>query len=531
MRGVGLLFICVCSFLSGMAQPVGRVMYKNFDREELDFGKVRQNVDSSEYIHAAFTPVYSAGLFGKALDLTDEVAVRMPVRLEKTECPSYDKSFTVNVWVKTKPGAQQGTAILGNKKNKDFTSSGWLIGTHENGAWYFTVSDGKMAYRYEPTPERQAINDGRWHQLGVIVDLEKQVMWCYFDGRNVAVYNIEGLKGAASDAATVIGGTDEYYDWGSRGEWTAFNGKVDEVSLWNGVLTADDMLREYGRFFPEMATVAPVAPDRLKVQVWNIWHGGHRFGQYVGVSRVIEVLKAEDADIIGLIETYGSGAVIADALGYYYYLISSNLSIMSRYPIKEVMKLYHSFKAGGALLDIGGGREIAFFDVWLDYLPDICRLMDRHTEIKEFLQEDEKTRVKDVRGILGDMTGYTARASQVPVIVAGDFNCGSHRDWTEKTRDIHGGLVVDWKTSREMEAAGYTDSYREMNPDPLKDPGFTWSPLINPAASSQNCIRDRIDFIYYKGGCIIPYRSRVLTEHPKFWPSDHGSIVTWFYVK
>lgn len=47
----------------------------------------------------------------------------------------------------------------------------------------------------------------------------------YLDGRNVAIYQIEGLKSLESKIRTIIGGSDEEQDWECRGEWMAFNGK------------------------------------------------------------------------------------------------------------------------------------------------------------------------------------------------------------------------------------------------------------------------------------------------------------------
>ena len=109
--------------------------------------------------------------------------------------------------------------------------TGWCIGTQENGAWYLSLNDRKNSYTYQPTAQRQAINDGKWHQLTVSVDKTKGEVWMYLDGRNVAIYQIEGLKSLESKIRTIIGGSDEEQDWECRGEWMAFNGKIDEVKM------------------------------------------------------------------------------------------------------------------------------------------------------------------------------------------------------------------------------------------------------------------------------------------------------------
>ena len=247
--------------------------------------------------------------------------MRIPEVLEKSERPSYDAgaSFSIQVWVRTLKGAQQGTPIMSNKKMNKNSDAGWCLGTKENGAWYWNMSDGKTQYNYEPTAQRQAINDGEWHQLAVSYDAKKQELWLYLDGKNVAIYQIEKELGSLeSELKTVIGGSYEYYDWGSRSEWTAFNGMIDEVGLWNTPINSKTVSENYKKLKHNSINEEQVAinADKLKIQVWNIWHGAHRFGQHVGVARAIEILKKENADIIGLIETYGSGAIIADSLGY-----------------------------------------------------------------------------------------------------------------------------------------------------------------------------------------------------------------------
>lgn len=526
MKLLNYIFLCLLT-----CPCYGQVTCKSFDNEVPDVQNVRERLATSEYVHTGFTSVYAAGLKGRALDLSGDAPVRIPVVLAKAETPDYRKNFFISVWVKTKPGARQGTPILSNKKSTAFDKPGWILGTGDRGAWFFQISDGKNTYSYEPTSERQAVNDGAWHHIAVTVDLEKHEGRFYFDGRNVAIYNLAGLSAACSEQATVIGGADEYTDWGSRGEWTAFNGYLDEVRIGNGELPAARIHEEFATLQPGRAAVEQhAAPDRLKVQVWNIWHGGHRSGLHVGVERVIDILKKNDADIIGLIETYGSGAIIADSLGYYFYLISSNLSIMSRYPIESTIPVFKPFYSGGALLDLGEGKKLAFFDLWLSASPDICDLFQGQAVVNKLAAEEKQTRQKEIERILSEIAPYIARAGEVPVLAVGDFNCGSHLDWNARTKELHNGLVADWPASRSMLESGFKDSFREINPDPLKDPGFTWSPLINHVTPAQKCIRDRIDFIYYQGKNLTPYYSRVFDYAPPFWPSDHGSVVTHFYL-
>ena len=60
--------------------------------------------------------------------------------------------------------------------------------------------------------------------------------------------------------------------------------------------------------------------------------------------RIVEIIKEKNLDIVLLQETYSSGDFIAAELGYYFTTTSdwdykyqgANISVISRYPIKEV---------------------------------------------------------------------------------------------------------------------------------------------------------------------------------------------------
>ena len=75
--------------------------------------------------------------------------------------------------------------------------------------------------------------------------------------------------------------------------------------------------------------------SNFSVMTWNIWHGGREDGEKVGPQRVIRVIKNSRVDIIAMQETYGSGELISEALGFNFLPRGTNVSIMSRFPILE----------------------------------------------------------------------------------------------------------------------------------------------------------------------------------------------------
>lgn len=285
------------------------------------------------------------------------------------------------------------------------------------------------------------------------------------------------------------------------------------------------------------------SPIRLKVLEWNIWHEGHtnKFG-HEACESVIGILRKSEADVILMIETYGSSVQVADSLGYYYRLLSSNLSIYSRYPIVKTYTFPDSiptFNLGGVEIDMNGTR-VRLFDTWLYYLPDARVAPVEKSEDEIIAWEKSETRDEEIRTILSVLSPMMAQTDSIPLIIGGDFNSHSHLDWTEATRHLykHGGAVVNWPVSRMMTDAGFSDSFRELNPDPVKNIGTTW---LTEADSLETPDRsDRIDFIYYKGKTIKAVESQCYDCRLWYpftfkgtafrYPSDHGFVLTTFEI-
>ena len=82
-----------------------------------------------------------------------------------------------------------------------------------------------------------------------------------------------------------------------------------------------------------------------------------------------------------------------------------------------------------------------------------------------------------------------------------------------------------------MEDAGFRDSYREANPDPIADPGFTYCNDLYPACGPFDTW-DRIDYVDVAGP-VTTIRSRVVGEGGPYtdivsrpWPTDHRAVVS-----
>ena len=274
------------------------------------------------------------------------------------------------------------------------------------------------------------------------------------------------------------------------------------------------------------------AKSDFSVMTWNIWHGGREDGDKVGPQKVIRVIKNSRADIIAMQETYGSGELISEALGFNFLPRGTNVSIMSRFPILEDISVYHEFKCVGAIIQLPNKTPLAFYSIWLPYDAEIWAVGTREGKSNEELLAACASSASDLEQIL---TLAKAKLSEsiyadIPIIIAGDFNSMSHLDYTENAVDQY-EYIIDWPTSKYITDAGFTDSFREQHPIVNRKLGSTWSPRF------PNQQQDRIDFIYYLKDSMKSVNSvkyhRPLEFQNKFvtFPSDHAALVTSFLLR
>ncbi|UNY97962.1 endonuclease/exonuclease/phosphatase family protein [Zhouia spongiae] len=286
-------------------------------------------------------------------------------------------------------------------------------------------------------------------------------------------------------------------------------------------------------------SVAQDKPFTFKVMAWNILHGANDIEN--GPQKAVRIIKEIDPDVILMVETYGSGKFIADALGFNFHLIAPedtvpddknvNLSIISRFPFGKRIDTDHPFYLGGREIIIEN-QAVNFFSNWFHYEPwhDEPENMGKTTE--ELLAwEKTGIKYKMIQKVLPCFKKYAAEADLIPLIIGGDMNTPSHLDWGKETGKIHNDLIVPWYSTKVLEDIGLIDSYREMNPDPLKYPGITWD-------TKNKKDEHRIDYIFYKGTTLKAVRSEAYKEHFNepfeingqeiMYPSDHGFIVTTF---
>ena len=280
-----------------------------------------------------------------------------------------------------------------------------------------------------------------------------------------------------------------------------------------------------------LSSCSTLETKEIKVMTWNIWHGGLHgtkaddFAEdTANTLNVLKVLLEESPDILFMQETYCCGMDIAREAGYAYsWRGSSNLSIHSKYPIIDTIGIFRPFNSHAAVIDVNG-KHLLCVNIWLHYLPDTFHDI-QHYSADSLIAGEGNTRLKEITAILHSVDSL-AEATGLPVIMGGDFNSGSHLDWVESTRDAHYGKVVEWPVSKLMADRGFTDSFREVHPDPSLTLEGTWGFL------NDDIISDRIDYIYYRGDGIRTRQSKIVMDDPEggFFNSDHRAILSLFEI-
>ncbi len=318
----------------------------------------------------------------------------------------------------------------------------------------------------------------------------------------------------------------------------------------------------------------------LKVLQFNIWQEGTIVPG--GFDAIINEVIRTDADLIALSEVRNYDAeslaerlvkALAEKGHTYYSERSEDSGILSRYPILSQTAVYPLKNDQGsvtkAIIKIKN-NDIAFYSAHLDYRH--CSLYlprGYHSSTWEKLDHivtDSLTiaidnlasrRDEAISALITD--AMKEKALGRLVIFGGDLNEPSFLDWTEATKDLydHNGVVMPWHNTLELDKAGFIDTYREIFPNPVTHPGFTFPadtplvPIEKLAWAPDADDRDRIDYVFYlpsdklklidvkvigpKGSVVRNKRQLETSKDPietpdGIWPTDHKNVLAVFKI-
>jgi endonuclease/exonuclease/phosphatase family metal-dependent hydrolase len=286
---------------------------------------------------------------------------------------------------------------------------------------------------------------------------------------------------------------------------------------------------------------AAAATATVKVMTLNIFYGGDEWNLDTGqwcrnpagcpetLRHVATTIQAADADIVGLQEGTANECVLADMLGWF---CEPRLQLISRFPLLDA--------PGGrgvyVFAEVAPGRFVAVSNVHLPsdpYGPYWVRDGEPRAAVLEL---ERTTRLPEIRRQLEALPALADAG--IPVFLTGDFNSPSHLDWTPAVDAVREEVryPVVWPVSDALADAGFHDSYRDVHPDPVAVPGFTWTPP-GTLESVADEVYDRIDWVLFQGpaetlGTKLVGESGgpdVDVERDPY-PTDHRGVVSTFRV-
>ena len=279
----------------------------------------------------------------------------------------------------------------------------------------------------------------------------------------------------------------------------------------------------------------------LRVMSYNIHRGGVVMLKQP-LSQTAKAIQAAKADIVGIQETRSpKGDTLEDLaklLGWNHDM-GKGSNILTRYEIVD--SLYKGVK-----VKLDSGSHAYIFNLHLPSHPyqpyqllGIRPKWHKHTNNITFIKTEAET-IEWAKKARGAEIGKLLRQvksipdKEVPVFVVGDFNEPSHLDWTEAAAKAgRHPIKVAYPTSTGMAKAGFTDAYRTIYPDEMKNPGLTWSPKYK--IDDPTTHPDRIDFVYFKGKGLEVNEVKIVGENKENadivvapYPSDHRAVVADF---
>jgi endonuclease/exonuclease/phosphatase family metal-dependent hydrolase len=297
-----------------------------------------------------------------------------------------------------------------------------------------------------------------------------------------------------------------------------------------------------------LAAASPAATEarpgastvRLRVMTLNIFYGGDELDLRTGdwctrrrgcsetFAKVLETIRASGADVVALEEGEHSTRRLARALGWF---ASERTQVVSRY------RLIDPPEGGGiyVYVELGPGRVAAIANVHLPSTPYGPYRVRDGASAEQLDALERRTRLPAIQEQLHVLPGLVSEG--VPVFLTGDFNSPSHLDWTPAVAAVREEVPFpfDWPVSRALADAGFLDSYREVHPDPVAVPGFTWTP--GGPESVRREVHDRIDWVL-ASGLAQAVESDVVGERggPDVdiaidpYPTDHRGVASTFVV-
>lgn len=278
MRREGiLLVILVCTLLfkgnSGYAQdPKGLIAYWKFDEQS---GKVATDVvaNTNDSIHYIFNqvkpyndPLRRKGIAGNTLVFD---GFSSWVQRSASDFQISPDAISVSVWVAPRAfehgDGHKLSAIVNQQNLSDKT--GFALGIFRHGLWSFQVGTGN--HMLEVWDENNPIPRRQWSYLVGTYDAASGTATIYLNGRQVSqksVFQYLPIKPAAEPLIIGKHNQAEFLNGRSGTELNMFNGFMDDLKIYNRVLTKEEIESSYRTYVePHGNTIPVISYDEIKI--------------------------------------------------------------------------------------------------------------------------------------------------------------------------------------------------------------------------------------------------------------------------
>lgn len=244
---------------------------------------------------------------------------------------------------------------------------------------------------------------------------------------------------------------------------------------------------------------------------FNIENGAEAYGAHT----LAKIIKKSGADVAFLQEVtcYDILRSIAKELGWFAILFprtatailaSEFIEAVADQIVKTYSGMYYY------VVHLTDYPYIPFEASGIEYCQDAC-FFSKDSALLE--KRAFKTRWPEIQEIIANL-----QKAKIPVnatvIIGGDFNEPSYRDWnSDAVRRRRVPIVVNFPIARLLEQLGFVDTFREANPHKM---GYTWP----DRSVGYEHRRDRIDFIFARNAVV--HESDVI----RTGLSDHSVVRT-----
>jgi len=257
-------------------------------------------------------------------------------------------TFTISCWAK---GTASGSRVLVSDMGSDGTNKGSRLQiAFDEKTIYVNMGDGTNFYyaiRANTYDATSTLFDGDWHHVVVTIDTEIQKF--YIDGALVHTHD-------TTDAGTRTGGTSAVLGTAGTyplaiGRWGEFDGGywsggIDEVAIWESVLSAAQILAIYNGGTPESLT--PYSPTAW----WRMGDGPLDDGSVLGNGMLGDMM---DMTLGSELVVNGTFATDSDWTKETGWTISGGKAIAT-----EAANSYTIFQRDGTALTVGKFYKAVF---------------------------------------------------------------------------------------------------------------------------------------------------------------------------